>query len=57
MTKYNINDEVYWNDPDEDIGSGWGAVVDKHGRNGKHKIYILKMRNGSEVECFQHELS
>ena len=56
--KYKIGDEAYWNDPDKGVCSGYGTIVDKHGRNGKHKIYILKMKDGSgEVECFQHELS
>ena len=54
---YEIGDEVYWTDPDEGIGSGWGKVADRHGRKGKHQIYILKMRDGGEVECFRHELS
>ena len=52
-----IGFEVYWNDPDEGVCSGYGTIVDKHGRNGKHQIYILKMDNGEEVEAFKHELS
>ena len=55
--KYEIGDEAYWNDPDEGVCSGYGTIVGKHGRNGKHKIYILKMKDGSELECFQYELS
>ena len=54
---FEIGDEVYWKDPDEGICSGYGTVIDKHGRRGKHRVYVLKMKNGGELECFQHELS
>ena len=56
MTKYNINDEVYWNDPDEGVRSDYGTVVDiKEGQD--PVIYVLYMNDGfGEVECFEHEL-
>ena len=55
MTKYNLNDEVYWNDPDEGTTSGYGIIVDI----GKQDppIYMLYMNDGlGMVECFEHEL-
>lgn len=55
--KFNIGDEVYWTDPDEGTCSGYGTVIDKHGRRGKYRVYVLKMKNGGELECFQHELN
>ncbi len=44
--------EVYWNDPDEHVCSGYGTIVKIKG-----DIYCLKMDNGEEVEAFKHELS
>tara|TARA_S200002703_G_scaffold10931_3_gene10072 strand:- start:2868 stop:3023 length:156 start_codon:yes stop_codon:yes gene_type:complete len=44
--------EVYWNDPDEYICSGYATIVKIKG-----DIYCLKMDNGEEVEAFKHELS
>ena len=55
--KYEIGDEVYWIDPDDCSCSGHGTVIDKHGRGGKHRIYVLKMESGGETEAFEHELS
>lgn len=50
--KYQINDEVYWTDPDEDISSGYYKVVDIL----SDEIYYIS--NGtSEAEVFEHELS
>ena len=56
MTKYNVNDEVYWNDPDEGKTSGYGTVTDiKEGQD--PAIYVLYMNDGyGMVECFEHEL-
>jgi hypothetical protein len=56
MTKYNINDEVYWNDPDEGITSGYGTVTDiKAGQD--PAIYVLYMNDGfGMLEAFEHEL-
>ena len=44
--------EVYWNDPDEHVCSGYGTIVKIKG-----DIYCLKMDNGEEVEAFKYELS
>ena len=56
MTKYNLNDEVYWNDPDEGITSGYGTVIDIKGKQDP-KIYVLYMNDGfGTLECFEHEL-
>ena len=48
-----VGDEVYWNDPDNDIGSGYFTVIEILG-NG---ILRLKNSHGSELEVFEHELS
>ena len=65
-TTFEIGDEVFWRDPDDmrlgdldsqGICSGYGTVIAKHGRRGKYRIYVLKMKDGGEVECFQHELN
>jgi|TARA_R110000765_G_scaffold332441_1_gene423138 hypothetical protein len=50
--KYEINDEVYWTDPDENICNGYGIVMKVKG-----EVYCLKMDNGEEVEAFKRELS
>jgi|TARA_R100000458_G_C8089238_1_gene120673 hypothetical protein len=47
-----IGFEVYWNDPDEHVCSGYGTIVKIKG-----DIYCLKMDNGEEVEAFKYELS
>jgi len=51
MTKYNVNDEVYWNDPDEGTTSGYGIVLDIKG-----EVYSLLMNEGGQTEAFEHEL-
>ena len=56
MTKYNINDEVYWNDPDEGATSGYGTVIDIKVEQ-EPNIYVLYMNDGfGTLECFEHEL-
>lgn len=47
-----IGFEVYWNDPDEHVCSGYATIMKIKG-----DIYCLKMDNGEEVEAFKHELS
>lgn len=44
--------EVYWNDPDKHVCSGYATIVKIKG-----DIYCLKMDNGEEVEAFKYELS
>ena len=52
MTKFKLNDEVYWNDPDEGKTSGYGTVIDIKG-----EVYVLYMNDGfGQVEAFEHEL-
>jgi len=50
--KYEIGDEVYWNDPDEGICSGYGEVTEVNG-----EIYSIKKHDGGEVEAFKDELN
>jgi hypothetical protein len=47
-----IGFEVYWNDPDGGICSGYGEVIEVNG-----EIYSIKKHDGGEVEAFKHELS
>jgi len=50
-TKFNVGDEVYWNDPDDGISSGYYKVV----KVLSEEIYYIS--NGhSEAEVFEHEL-
>jgi len=49
--KYNIGDEVFWNDPDEGICSGYGKVTEVNG-----EIYSIKKDDGGELEAFENEL-
>ena len=52
--KFNINDEVYWKDP-EGSSSGYYKVVIQIALDGKNSIYLIS--NGtSEAEVYQHEL-
>ena len=59
--KYEIGDEVYWNDPDENIGDGYGVVMKIKGITNFDKddccdtIYCLKMDNGEELEAFDED--
>jgi hypothetical protein len=49
----NIGAEVYWNDPDDGICSGWyeiEEVIDE-------ETFRLKNESGSEVEALIEELS
>jgi hypothetical protein len=50
------NQRVYWNDPDEGICSGWGAVISYQKPLTPDSIISLLMESGGEVECFQYEL-
>lgn len=52
-TKYNIGDEVFWNDPGNGLCSGYNIVIDILD-NG---IYIIESKNGSLTECYESELS
>jgi len=55
--KFNIGDEVFWTDVDDGICSGYGIIVDRLGGRGKHRVYVLKLALGGELEAFEHELS
>ncbi len=48
----NIDDRVYFHDPDHDISTGWGKVTKING-----EIISLDKDDGGECECFAHELS
>ncbi len=47
-----IGVEVYWNDPDREICSGWYTIMDKN-----EEIIFLENEQGSEVEVLSSELS
>ena len=51
-SQYKKNDRVYWNDPDSDVGSGPGVVIDA---DHPEVIQVLKF-DGSEVEACEEEL-
>ena len=55
--KYNVDDEVYWNDPDEGLCSKHGNVKEVLLSNGDSTIYRLVDADGNDFEAFQHELS
>jgi hypothetical protein len=48
-----VDAEVYWNDPDEGIASGYYIVTDII----SDTVIRLKNSEGSVVEVFLHELS
>jgi hypothetical protein len=50
--KFKEGQRVYWTDPDNDIGSGYGTVEDVRGR-----IIAIKKDDGGEVEAVASELS
>ena len=55
-----VGDEVYWEDPDEGLSSGYYAVVEILSED--NQIFddtIIKIKNeaGSHAEVFFHELS
>jgi len=50
--KYNIGDEVYWTDPDNNISSGYYEIIEVI----NDKIYYIANAT-SESEVFEHELS
>lgn len=55
--KFNVDDEVYWTDPDNGFSSGYYNVVDViHDDCGEDNIYYIKDEH-SEAEVFEHELS
>lgn len=47
-----VGDEVYWNDPDEGICSGYYKVSEVLG-----DVFRLTNDSGAELEAFRHELS
>ena len=47
-----IGAEVFWNDPDNGIGSGFYEVTAING-----EVYSLKNECGSTIEAFESELS
>ena len=49
--KYKVDDEVYWNDPDEGISSGVYRIV----KVMSEEIYLIADEH-SEHEVFEHEL-
>ena len=49
--KFNIGDEVYWNDPDNGISSGYYKVI----KIISEEILYIKNEH-SEAEVFKHEL-
>ena len=49
--KFNMGDEVYWNDPDDNISSGYYNIVNILGKD----MYYIKNAH-SEAEVFEHEL-
>lgn len=50
-------DEVWWEDPDDGISSGYYRVVDVRGDSvTPDTVVVLKNDGGSEVEAFVHEL-
>ena len=51
---YEIGDEVYWKDPDNDECSKYGIV--KSVTVSSDPIYTIKGHDGSEFEAFEHEL-
>lgn len=57
---WNLNpgDEVYWNDPDEGVCSKHITIrtVEYHGQVGDDCIIQLTGVDGSDLECFAHEL-
>lgn len=48
---YSVGDEVYWNDPDAGLSSGYYWVTAIHG-----EIILINNNAGSEAEVFAHEL-
>lgn len=53
-------DEVFWNDPDEGACSKYIVIrsVEYHGERGDPDCIIhLSAEDGSDLECFAHELS
>ena len=50
--KYNVDDEVFWTDPDEGISSGIYKVTIVH----PDKVYTIS-NGSSEAEVFEWELS
>lgn len=56
--KYNIDDEVFWTDPDEGRLSGIYKVVDLKDGEEDDPIYVISNDNcGSMTEVFESELS
>ena len=47
-----VDDEVYWNDPDDGLCSGYATVVEING-----DIFRLRTEHGSEIEAFRREIS
>lgn len=50
---FDVGDEVYWNDPDEEQCSGVYKLVERKTNDGENSVWLLS----NEAEVFQHELS
>ena len=48
-----VGAEVYWNDPDDGLCSGYYIVVEFR----SYDVVLLKNHSGSETEAYCHELS
>jgi hypothetical protein len=54
--KYNVGDEVYWNDPDDGACSGIYKVIDINDDFSRY-VYLLRDSKGNETQAFEFELS
>lgn len=55
-----IGDEIFWNDPDEGISSGWYRVHDIYSESktveSSDTVLLVKNETGSQAEIFAHEI-
>jgi hypothetical protein len=51
LTELNVGDYVYWHDPDDDLCSGPGEVLDISG-----DMFIIAKDDGGEVAALENEL-
>jgi len=51
--KFEIGDEVKWNDPDNGECSGIYKLIDRKTNEGENSVWVLS----DDTEVFQHELS
>lgn len=49
--KFEVNNRVHWNDPEDGLCSGEGVIVAING-----EVFSLSMDSGSEVEALEGEL-